>query len=70
MWQDNYQEYHEWTSINITIRKKSKVEKVKIHTEKVNTVLQHIPTENINYLNEFIYAEGKLVSDNKSISLG
>ena len=47
----------------------SRQEKVKLETEKVNKVLQHISTDNITKLNELIYAGAKLISNKIGILL-
>ena len=36
---------------------------VKVETEKVNSLLKNIPTDNITELNDLIYAGAKLVGD-------
>ena len=43
--------------------------KVKVMTEKVNTLLKHIPTDNVTEQNKRIYVGTKLISDKINISL-
>ena len=43
--------------------------KIKEQSEKVNKLLQYIPTDNITKLNELIYAGANLVNNKIGISL-
>ena len=52
--------------IYITIPKESRV---KLQIEKVNKILQHIPTDNVTKLNELIYAGAKLVGNKLDIPI-
>ena len=46
----------------MTFPRESRLEKVKIETEKVNKYLKYMPTDNITEMKELIYAGAKLVS--------
>ena len=47
--------------------KKSLLEKVKLETEKVNKLLNHVSMDNITELNEVTYSKAKLI--NKKIGI-
>ena len=53
----------------IIMSKESMLEKLKVETEKVNKVLQYIPTDNITELSELIYTGVKLVCNKIGILL-
>ena len=59
-------ENHDWKEDYINIPKESRLEKVKVETEKVDKLLPNIPMGNIK-LDEQIYAGGKLVCDRISV---
>ena len=62
-------ENHKWKEDYITITQETRLEKVKVETEKIKKLLSNIPRSNIIELNEPIYAEAKLVCDEIGILL-